>query len=60
MQLYFANTGSSEYLNVFGRVEITNDGEKIKRIVAKISLLVFTPAKYGYWDSIHNKMVQLF
>ena len=32
LQLYFANTGRSEYLNVFGTVEISNDREKIKEL----------------------------
>lgn len=73
VQLYFANTGASEYLNVFGTVEITNDREKIKKLWSvwakawfqdgpedeKISLLVFTPQKCEYWDTKHNKMVQL-
>ena len=74
VQLYFANTSSSEYLNVFGNVEISNDRYKIKELWslwakawfqdgpedAKISLLVFTPTKCEYWDTKHNKMVQLF
>ena len=32
VQLYFTNTGRSEYLNVFGTVEISNDRKKIKEL----------------------------
>ena len=32
VQSYFANTGRSEYLNVFGTVEISNDRKKIKEL----------------------------
>lgn len=31
VQLFFANTGNSEYLNVFGDVIISNDRDKIKK-----------------------------
>lgn len=73
VQLFFANTGSSEYLNVFGEVIISNDRAKIKELWSlwakawfqdgpedeKLSLLIFTPKKCEYWDTKHNKMVQL-
>ena len=73
VQLFFANTGSSEYLNVFGAVEISNDRAKIKELWSmwakawfqdgpedeKLSLLIVTPKKCEYWDTKHNKMVQL-
>ena len=73
VQLFFCNTGSNEYLNVFGKAAITNDRAKIKELWSiwakawfqdgpedeKISLLVFTPKKCEYWDTKHHKMVQL-
>ena len=73
VQLFFANTGNSEYLNVFGDVEISDNRTKIKELWSiwakawfqdgpedkKLSLLVFTPKKCEYWDTKHNKMVQL-
>ena len=74
VQLYFSNTGRSEYLNVYGDVEISDDRSKIKELWSvwakawfqdgpedeKISLLIVTPKKCEYWDTKHNKMLQLF
>ena len=59
VQLYFANTGRSEYLNVFGTVEISNDREKIKELWSMWAKLIFTPTNCECWDTKHNKILQL-
>ncbi len=73
VKLFFANTGSSEYLNVFGDVEISDERAKIKELWSvwakawfqdgsedeKLPLLILTPKKCEYRDTKHNKMVQL-
>lgn len=73
VQLLFANTGSSEYLNIYGRAKISQDREKIKELWnvyikawfqdgpedPKVSLISVTPESSQYWDTKHNKLVSI-
>lgn len=73
VQLLFANTGSSEYLNVYGHAKISKDREKIKELWSplakawfqegpedpKISLISVSPFSSQYWDTKHNKLVSI-
>ena len=73
VQLFFANNGSSEYLSIYGNAVISQDREKIKELWsawAKIwfqegpddpdlTLISVTPESSEYWDTKHNRMVQL-
>lgn len=72
VQLFFANGGSSEYLNVFGKATISQDRAKIRELWnmwAKtwfqegpedpmLTLISVQPEASEYWDTKHNKMVQ--
>ena len=71
VQLLFANSGSSEYLNIYGRATISQDRKKIKELwspIAKtwfqdgpgdpqLSLISVKPESCEYWDTKHNKVV---
>jgi general stress protein 26 len=73
VQLFFSNTSSSEYLSVFGHAEVIKDRRKIEELwspIAKawfnegkddpeISIIRVHVADAYYWDTRHNKMVQL-
>ena len=73
VQLFFANTSSSEYLNIYGHATISQDRKKIKELWSvwaktwfqdgpedeKLTLLIIVPQHSEYWDTKHNKMVQL-
>lgn len=73
VQLLFANTGSSEYLNIYGQARISKDREKIKELWSplakawfqdgpedpKISLISVSPISCKYWDTKHNKLVSI-
>lgn len=73
VQLFFANTGSSEYLNIYGHATISQDRAKMRELWSmwaktwfqdgpedeKLTLLIVTPQQSEYWDTKHNKMVQL-
>lgn len=73
VQLFFANTGSSEYLNIYGTATISQDRQKIKELWnmyvktwfqdgpddPKLTLISVKPDASEYWDTKHNKMVQL-
>ena len=73
VQLFFENNGSSEYLSVYGQASISQDREKIKELWSqwakawfqdgpedpKLSLVSVKPISSEYWDTKHNKMVQL-
>lgn len=72
-QCLFVNTGSSEYLTVFGNATISRDKEKINELWnawakawfhdgpedPELTLISVTPQSVEYWDTKHNKMVQL-
>ena len=73
VHLYFANRDSSEYLALFGPAEITTNKNKIEehwtpavkawftegKDDPNISLIRVNPEQGHYWDTKHNKMVQL-
>ena len=73
VQLFFANTGSSEYLSVFGKATISQDRAKIKELWTSwakawfqggaddpdLTLISVTPQETEYWDTKNNKMVSL-
>lgn len=72
VQLFFANTGSSEYLSVYGKVVVSQDREKIKELWnawiktwfqegpmdPDVTLISVTPLQCEYWDTKHNRLVQ--
>jgi general stress protein 26 len=73
VQLYFQNNSSSEYLCIYGTARISQDRVKIKELWSawaktwfqdgpedpKLSLVSVKPEAGQYWDTKHNKMVQL-
>ncbi|MBI2723057.1 MAG: pyridoxamine 5'-phosphate oxidase family protein [Bacteroidetes bacterium] len=73
VQLFFENRGSSEYLSVYGNATISQDREKIKQLWSPwaktwfqggpddetLTLISVKPHDAQYWDTKHNKMVQL-
>ncbi len=73
VQLVFLNNGSSEYLSVFGTAKISQDRAKIRELWSawakawfqdgpddpNLSLITVQPEESMYWDTKHNKMVQL-
>jgi general stress protein 26 len=73
VQLYFANGSASEYLSIYGRATISQDRAKIHELWnswAKtwfqngpddpdLTLIKVQPISCEYWDTKHNKAVQL-
>lgn len=73
VQLIYTNHGASEYLALYGTVEIIKDEAKARELWnmflttwfnngpddSNLSLLKFTPKDGHYWDTRHNKMVSL-
>ncbi len=73
VQLFFSNTGSSEYLSLYGEAQISTDKQKIEELWSPmikawftegkedptISLLKITPSEGYYWDTKNNKVIQL-
>lgn len=73
VQLFFANTGSSEFLSVYGHASMYTDRQRIEDIwspVAKawfqqgkddpnISVIKVSPEDAYYWDTKNNKAVSL-
>jgi general stress protein 26 len=71
VQLFFANSGSSEYLSVYGKAMISQDRAKIKELWNEfvkvwfqegpddpdLTLIQVQPTEARYWDTKHNKMV---
>ena len=74
VQLFFGNTGSSEYLSIYGIAYVSQDRAKIKELWSAwaktwfqggsedpdLTLISIKPESSAYWDTKHNKMVQLF
>jgi general stress protein 26 len=74
VQFFFANTGNSEYLSIYGHAEVLRDREKIEQIWSPIvkawfqegkddpdlSVIKVTPEDINYWDTKNSKMVSLF
>jgi len=72
VQLLFANSASSEYLDVMGNATITRDRAKMESLwtdFARIwfqegvddpdlTLIQVVPESCRYWDTKHNKLVQ--
>lgn len=73
VQLFFENNGHGEYLSVYGKAVVSRDKEKISELwtnLAKVwfpggqddpdlTLISITPESCSYWDTKHNRMVQL-
>ena len=73
IQLFYTNMSSSEYLTVYGHASISRNEAKIEELWSPISkawfsrgkedpeltVLKVTPLEAYYWDTKHNKMVQL-
>lgn len=73
VQLFFANSGDSEYLSVYGEAAIIQDRNKIDELwtpVAKawftegkddprITVIKVTPKDAHYWDTKSGKMISL-
>ena len=73
VQLFFSNTGDSEYLTVFGEATISEDKKKIEELwtpIAKawftegkddprISVIKVTPKDAFYWDTKSGKMISM-
>jgi len=73
VQLFYANTGSSEFLSIYGTAEISTDPAKIEELwtpLAKtwftegkedpaITLIKVTPEDGHYWDTKSGKIVSL-
>lgn len=72
-QILLSDTGSSDYLSLFGTSTVVNDKAKAKELwnsFAKIwfqggvddpnlTLVKFTPEEGFYWDTKHGKMVAM-
>lgn len=73
VQLFYSNTGSSEYLSVFGFAEEITDRQKLEEIWNPIAKAWFSEGKDDpdlsvirvnvsdayYWDTKNNRMIQL-
>jgi general stress protein 26 len=73
VQLFYSNTGSSEYLTVFGYAEIIKDRAKLEELWSpfaktwftegkddpEISIIRVRPVDAYYWDTKNNKLVSL-
>lgn len=73
VQLMYSNSGSSEYLSLYGHAEIIRDRNKIEELwtpMAKawftegkedltITLLKVTPKEGHYWDTKNGKVISL-
>lgn len=71
VQLLYGDSGSQDYLSLYGQAEIVQDREKAKELwtsFAKVwfpdgpadpnlSLIRFRPSDGFYWDTKHGKMV---
>jgi general stress protein 26 len=73
VQLFYSNTGSSEYLTVFGYAEIIHDRKKLEELWSpfaktwftegkddpEISIIRVRPVDAYYWDTKNNKLISL-
>lgn len=72
VQLFYANSGNSEYLSLFGHGEVSQDRKKIDELwtpIAKawfddkddprLSVVKVVPEQGYYWDTKHNKTISL-
>ena len=73
VQLFYTNTGSSEFLSVYGNGTITTDREEIEKLwtpIAKawftegkddpdLTVIKITPEEAYYWDTKNSKAVSM-
>lgn len=73
VQLFYTNTGSSEFLSVYGHATITTDKAEIEKLWSpivkawftegkddpEISVIKITPEEAYYWDTKNNKAVSM-
>jgi general stress protein 26 len=73
VQLFYSNTGSAEFLTVFGYAEIITDRKKVEELWhpivrtwftegkddPEVSIIKVNPADAYYWDTKNNKLVSL-
>lgn len=73
VQLFYSNSGSSEYLSVFGYAEVIQDRKKLEELWSPIArnwfnegkddpeltILKVNVADAYYWDTKNNRMIQL-
>ena len=72
VQLFYVNTSKNEFLNIFGKAEITRDKEMIKELWSpflktwfdspdnpKLTLLKVIPEEGYYWDTKNGKLVSM-
>jgi general stress protein 26 len=73
VQLFYSQTGNSEYLSVYGHAEIIVDKAKIEELWnplvktwfnggkedPELTLIKVVPKEVYYWDTKHNKYVSL-
>lgn len=74
VQLFFSNTGDSEYFSVYGNATVFRDQEKIDELwnpIAKawfekgkedpkVTLIKVEPSHIYYWDTKYGKLVSFF
>jgi len=73
VHLVYANTGSMQFLNVYGAAEISNDKQILKELYGKtddawfkgvddpnLTAICVTPKNAYHWDPKSNKLVTLF
>lgn len=73
VQLFYSQTGNSEYLSVYGHAEVLVDRNKIDELWSpfaktwfnegkddpELTLIKVVPEEAYYWDTKHNKFVSL-
>lgn len=73
VQLFYTNTGSSEFLSVYGNATITTDKDEIEKLwtpIAKawftegkddpdLTVIKITPEEAYYWDTKNSKAVSM-
>lgn len=73
VQLFYTNTGSYEFLSVYGFAAITTDKDEIEKLWSpivkawftegkddpEISVIKITPDEAYYWDTKNNKAVSM-
>lgn len=73
VQLLYGDSGSSDYLSIYGEAEVMNDPVKTKELWTpfakawftegptdpKLSLIRFVPKEGFYWDTKHGKMIAM-
>ncbi|MEO8760494.1 MAG: pyridoxamine 5'-phosphate oxidase family protein [Bacteroidia bacterium] len=74
VQLFFLNSGDSEFMTLFGKASVTEDKQKIEELWtpvahvwfkdgkddADLSIIKFVPEDGYYWDTKNGKIIQMF